>query len=384
MRNIFLLYIPPGNFEAKVHYEDTIKKKVAPDRIFNLVDSNLRYNLKYIFGDKLITVWGSRDTPQNRSKFERMKPGDDLLIVEGDTIKLLGKIAAKTVNQRLSRELWKNLKGKTTDGWDLIYFIANPLQIDLPFSEFNKLFDYKPNYKLQGFTGISGNKLKGFYLKYDDLYSVLQRIKAGEMIEQRKEEIDEQETIEKELIVPEPELPEIVDDINDEQYSDHIIMQFKLARLGVKAGSKVWVPKNDQQRIFSKYQFADFEKEFASGIDTDAKYVENIDVIWKEEFRIDAAFEIENSTTIYSGLLRFSDLKLIAPNSIYPLFVVAPLSKRNRLIEQIKRPTFKKLEMKNRVRFLPYETINEIDKFFETSSSGLNVDLLLGRSESID
>ena len=284
----------------------------------------------------------------------------------------------------MSRELWKNLKGKTTDGWDLIYFIANPLQIDLPFSEFNKLFDYKPNYKLQGFTGISGNKLKGFYLKYDDLYSVLQRIKAGEMIEQRKEEIDEQETIEKELIVPEPELPEIVDDINDEQYSDHIIMQFKLARLGVKAGSKVWVPKNDQQRIFSKYQFADFEKEFASGIDTDAKYVENIDVIWKEEFRIDAAFEIENSTTIYSGLLRFSDLKLIAPNSIYPLFVVAPLSKRNRLIEQIKRPTFKKLEMKNRVRFLPYETINEIDKFFETSSSGLNVDLLLGRSESID
>ena len=42
------------------------------------------------------------------------------------------------------------------------------------------------------------------------------------------------------------------------------------------------------------------------GLDTQVKYVENIDVVWKEEFRIDAAFEIENSTSIYSGLLRFA------------------------------------------------------------------------------
>ena len=142
MRNIFFLYIPPGNLEAQVHYEDTIKKKVAPEIIFNYIDSNLRYSLQGIFGDKAIAVWGSRDTAQNRSKFVRMKPGDDILIVEGDTIRLLGKIAAKTINPGLSRELWKNLKGKATEGWDLIYFIANPLQIDLPFNELIKLFGF--------------------------------------------------------------------------------------------------------------------------------------------------------------------------------------------------------------------------------------------------
>src|SRR4029077_4067983 len=48
------------------------------------------------------------------------------------------------------------------------------------------------------------------------------------------------------------------------------------------------------------------------------------DVVWKEEFRIDAAFEIENSTSIYSGLLRFADLTMVAPNTIYPLFIVSP------------------------------------------------------------
>jgi len=48
------------------------------------------------------------------------------------------------------------------------------------------------------------------------------------------------------------------------------------------------------------------------------------DVVWKEEFRIDAAFEIENGTSIYSGLLRFADLTMVAPNTIYLLFIVSP------------------------------------------------------------
>jgi hypothetical protein len=161
-------------------------------------------------------------------------------------------------------------------------------------------------------------------------------------------------------------------------------MQYQLSKLGLKAGSKVWVPRNDQQRIRTEYQFDDFEKEFSAGIDVEARYVENIDVIWKEEFRIDAAFEIENTTAIYSGLLRFSDLKIVAPNSNYPLFVVAPMAKRNRLIDQVNRPTFKKLDFKGKVRFLPYEAVSEIDRFFEKSNSGLNVDLLIGKSEAVD
>jgi D-alanyl-D-alanine carboxypeptidase len=41
MRNIFLLYMPPGNTEAMVHYQDTIRKKVAFDRIAPHVTSGL-------------------------------------------------------------------------------------------------------------------------------------------------------------------------------------------------------------------------------------------------------------------------------------------------------------------------------------------------------
>jgi hypothetical protein len=383
MTNIFILFIPLGNYQAVVHYEDTVRNKVSPDRIFKYIDIDLRHTLTGIFGHKAIAVWGSRDTDNNRATFSRMKSGDDILIVVGDSIKLLGKIADKTINPNLSKELWKNFRSDAGDGWNLIYFIANPMGIDLPFSEFNRLLGYKPEYLPRGFTGVAEEKLSSFYQRYDDLYSVLQRVKSGTNVEQKTGELMVSQRTSDYVVRPgDSDIAEAC--MDEKALSDHIVMQFKLARLGIKAGSKVWVPKNDQQRIVSEYQFRDFESEFSAGIDLPARYVENIDVVWKEEFRIDAAFEIENTTAIYSGLLRFSDLKIVAPNSNYPLFVVAPMAKRNRLIDQVNRPTFKKLDFKGKVRFLSYEKVREIDQFFEKSKSGLNVELLVGQSEAID
>ena len=80
MKNIFILFIPAGNHEALVHYEDTIKNKVSPERIYRYLENELKNELRDIFGDKPITVWGSRDNIQNRSKYDRMQSGDDILI----------------------------------------------------------------------------------------------------------------------------------------------------------------------------------------------------------------------------------------------------------------------------------------------------------------
>lgn len=126
-----------------------------------------------------------------------------------------------------------------------------------------------------------------------------------------------------------------------------------------------------------------FEKEFAAGIDLPKNYFENIDVVWKDEFRIDAAFEVENSTAVYSGLLRFADLNVVAPNTTYPMFIVAPAERRNRVREQLLRPVFRRLELREKVRFLPYEAVDDIDQFFASSSAGLSVDLIKAKSEVV-
>lgn len=78
MKNIFLLYMPPANAEAMVHYEETIRQRVAPERIYAHVDERLRLQLTHIFQNRPIAVWGSRNSSANRAKFERMVPGDDI------------------------------------------------------------------------------------------------------------------------------------------------------------------------------------------------------------------------------------------------------------------------------------------------------------------
>ncbi len=379
MRNVFLLYMPVGNAEAMAHYEDTIKNRVPLSRISPYVSTGLRDKLTSTFGSAPIAVWGSQAGDRNREKFERMSPGDDVLIVEGDSIKLIGKVAAKVESVDLSKELWKPITNRAGTSWQLIYFIANPRELDVPFARFCELFGYSPNFQLRGFSTVASEKIEAFFAKYDDLYSVLVRIQQGLPYFDRP--------VESALVAPPSKVVEVTHDEIEEvlqtEISDHVRMQWKLARLGLKAGERVWVPAGDQTRLRQAYKFDQFDPQFTSGIDLPHSYIENIDVVWKQEFRIGAAYEIENSTSIYSGLLRFADLNIIAPNTLYPMFVVAPRNRKNRLREQLRRPTFKKLDLDKKVLFLPYDVIDELDKVFEGVSKGLTVDLIQEKAEPV-
>ena len=68
-----------------------------------------------------------------------------------------------------------------------------------------------------------------------------------------------------------------------------------------------------------------------------------IDVLWLEGNAIVAAFEIESTTWIYSGLLRMSDLIAMQPNLNIPLYLVAPDERRDKVMSEVNRPTFSRL-----------------------------------------
>jgi hypothetical protein len=113
--------------------------------------------------------------------------------------------------------------------------------------------------------------------------------------------------------------------------------------------------------------------------------IQNIDVVWKfGPCSIKSAFEIEHSTSIYSGILRLSDLRAEAPNSNYPLFIVASAERRRRAFEELRRPTFSGpcLRLNEVIRFLGYENVREID---ESAKSATNFDanVLLAAGESV-
>ena len=74
-----------------------------------------------------------------------------------------------------------------------------------------------------------------------------------------------------------------------------------------------------------------------------------------------AAFEIESTTSIYSGLLRMSDLLARQPNISVPLFLVAPEERRDQVIRQVNRPTFERMEppLAQVCRYISFEGLRD-------------------------
>lgn len=74
--------------------------------------------------------------------------------------------------------------------------------------------------------------------------------------------------------------------------------------------------------------------------DATNRTIELIDVLWLKGNTIIAAFEIEATTSVYSGLLRMSDLLALQPNLDLALYLVAPDDRRAKVRQEIARPTF--------------------------------------------
>lgn len=89
--------------------------------------------------------------------------------------------------------------------------------------------------------------------------------------------------------------------------------------------------------------------------------IELIDVLWLRGNAIVAAFEIESTISIYSGLLRMSDLITRQPNLNIPLYLVAPDERRDKVIAEVNRPTFsRRSPPMNRIcSFISFSTLRQ-------------------------
>lgn len=145
----------------------------------------------------------------------------------------------------------------------------------------------------------------------------------------------------------------------------HQEIQWLLLELGSQMGLDVWVAKNDRNSAYGDQAFRDIaglRDELPVQFDPATKRtIELIDVLWLRENAIIAAFEVEHTSAIYSGLLRMSDLVSIQPNINIQLYIVAPDEKRERVFSQINRPTFARLRtpLREICQFIPYTVLRQ-------------------------
>jgi hypothetical protein len=124
----------------------------------------------------------------------------------------------------------------------------------------------------------------------------------------------------------------------------HTEIQYYLLYLGIEMGLDVWVARNDRSKVWNGTTLGSMPRVLAQlptqFNEATNRTIELIDVLWLKGNSIVAAFEVESTTSIYSGLLRMSDLLALQPNLDIKLYLVAPDERRGKVEQEILRPTF--------------------------------------------
>ncbi len=147
-----------------------------------------------------------------------------------------------------------------------------------------------------------------------------------------------------------------------ESDATHTDVQASLRDLGKALGFDVWIASNDRGRTHGNGLLGDgCLEQLPSVVDGGLESVRLIDVVWidTQTSRVAAAFEVEHTTSIYSGIVRMLDLALGTPVAEKcALFLVAPDNRRTKVAEQLQRPAFSRVSELG-IRYLPYSQLEK-------------------------
>jgi hypothetical protein len=156
-------------------------------------------------------------------------------------------------------------------------------------------------------------------------------------------------------------LPISVQEDDVQSVSAHTHIQWLLAKIGRKLGCHIWIAGNDQNKVWQGERLGDLSLKMLPNLWMDSelqRIITLIDVLWlKGTNAVAAAFEVEHTTSIFSGLLRMSDLVALAPNINFPLYIVTPDVRLDKVRQELSRPTFQTLELHKRCGFFSEELL---------------------------
>lgn len=137
----------------------------------------------------------------------------------------------------------------------------------------------------------------------------------------------------------------------------HSMVQSLLGSIGWKKGYRIWYPQSDREIIRSS---ATSDINWLTslprfGIEIDS-IMSEIDVIWFDVNKPISFFEVEHSTPVYSGLLRFNDV-LLSVADVDNFNIVANEDREGKFGREANRPTFRSSKLSEKVAFLNYRNV---------------------------
>lgn len=151
-----------------------------------------------------------------------------------------------------------------------------------------------------------------------------------------------------------------------EEVRESVKIQALLGEIGSRMGMQIWVPRGDRARVLEEWRGDHqpvLERLPLNYDDTTLRTIEQIDVLWLQGRAIKRAFEVEHTTSIYSGILRMADLLALQPNMDIRLHIVAPVGRREKVFQELRRPVFSLLDrgpLSESCTFVSYDSIREL------------------------
>ncbi len=146
--------------------------------------------------------------------------------------------------------------------------------------------------------------------------------------------------------------------------SEHTQIQYLLIKIGRALNYDVFVARNDRHRSCDGQLFSLLTIPALPAMDWSAEVMDTtslIDVIWLKRGtnEIVSAFEIEKSTSIYSGILRMEDLARSIPDCTCNFYLVAPNRRKKEVIAQLLRPAFRNDLSDISIAFIPFDNLRD-------------------------
>jgi hypothetical protein len=168
------------------------------------------------------------------------------------------------------------------------------------------------------------------------------------------------------VTVPEEVESEREEEEGHPEVRESIKIQALLVQIGARMGMQIWVPRSDRESVRAQCQGDRpplLERLPLNYDETTLKTIEQIDVLWLKGCAIKRAFEVEHTTSVYSGILRMADLLALQPNMDIRLHIVAPLSRREKVFQELRRPVFSLLDrgpLSESCTYLSYDSVREL------------------------
>lgn len=146
--------------------------------------------------------------------------------------------------------------------------------------------------------------------------------------------------------------------------SEHTEMQHMLIQIGRALQFDVNVARNDRHRSCSGDSFSQMtlpELPPLNGSMAVQDTVGLIDVLWldRTNHSIVAAFEVEKSTSIYSGILRMKDLLSVLAHGSCHCYIAAPKARAHEVMAQFARPSLNDARGAVHFGYLPFDDLRE-------------------------